>query len=113
MRRELPVVTIVGRPNVGKSALFNRLIGRRKSIVADQPGVTRDRIYSECEWTGTTFLLADTGGIDPQDPDVLRRQVFEQANRAIDESALLLFVVDGQLGIHALDEEAARLLRSS
>lgn len=113
MRRELPVVTIVGRPNVGKSALFNRLIGRRKSIVADQPGVTRDRIYSECEWNGTTFLLADTGGIDPQDPDILRRQVFEQANRAMDESALLLLVVDGQLGIHALDEEVASLLRSS
>ncbi|MGE0488328.1 MAG: ribosome biogenesis GTPase Der [Vulcanimicrobiota bacterium] len=113
MRRELPVVTIVGRPNVGKSALFNRLIGRRKSIVADQPGVTRDRIYSECEWNGTTFLLADTGGIDPQDPDILRRQVFEQANRAMEESALLLLVVDGQLGIHALDEEVASLLRSS
>lgn len=111
MSRELPVVTIVGRPNVGKSALFNRLIGQRKSIVADRPGVTRDRIYAECEWEGRAFLLADTGGIDPKDPDVLRQQVFSQARVAIEESSVLVLVVDGQEGIHPVDEEVASILR--
>lgn len=110
---ERPVVTIVGRPNVGKSALFNRLIGRRQAIVADRPGVTRDRIYADCEWTGSTFLLADTGGMDPHDEDVLRQQVFDQARRALEDSSLILFVVDGQEGVHPLDEEVAALLRDS
>ncbi len=106
------MVAVVGRPNVGKSALFNRLIGQRKAIVADRPGVTRDRIYAECEWSGRSFLLTDTGGIDPEDPDVLRQQVFQQARFAIEEATLLLFVVDGQHGIHPLDEEVAALLRA-
>lgn len=109
--RDIPVVTIVGRPNVGKSALFNRLIGQRKAIVADRPGVTRDRIYADCLWNGRSFLLADTGGMDPKDPDVLRQQVFAQAQAAIEQSDVLLFVVDGQQGIHLLDDEVATMLR--
>jgi len=107
----VPVVAIVGRPNVGKSALFNRLLGRRQSIVADRPGVTRDRIYAECEWTGRHFMLCDTGGMDPEDPDVLRQQVFDQAKRALEEADLLLFVVDGRHGLHPLDHDLADLLR--
>ena len=107
----LPVVAIIGRPNVGKSALFNRLVGRRQSIVADMPGVTRDRIYADCDWSGRRFSLVDTGGMDPQDPDILRRQVFEQAQRAIEESAVLMMVVDSIAGPHPLDYDLAALLR--
>ncbi|MBI3925260.1 MAG: ribosome biogenesis GTPase Der [Armatimonadetes bacterium] len=107
-----PVVAIVGRPNVGKSALFNRLVGRRQAIVSDRPGVTRDRIYAPCEWAGSHFVLVDTGGMDPDDPDVLRRQVFQQAEAALEEADLLLFVVDGQTGIHPLDEDVAEILRA-
>ena len=109
----LPVVAIVGRPNVGKSALFNRLLGRRQSIVADRPGVTRDRVYGEAEWSGTRFTLVDTGGMDPHDPDLLRQQVFEQAQKALVEADLLMVVVDGQAGPHPLDYELAGILRSS
>jgi GTP-binding protein len=108
----LPIVAIIGRPNVGKSALFNRLVGRRQSIVADRPGVTRDRIYADCDWSGRRFQLVDTGGMDPQDEDILRRQVFEQARRAIDESTVLLMIVDGQNGPHPLDYDLAGLLRA-
>jgi len=108
-----PVVAILGRPNVGKSALFNRLTGRRQSIVADEPGVTRDRIYGNCEWGGRTMAVVDTGGIDPEDPDLLRQHVFAQAQVALEEAAVLLFVVDGQEGMHPLDLEIADLLRRS
>lgn len=110
---EKPVVAIVGRPNVGKSALFNRLTGRRHSIVADIPGVTRDRIYGECEWNGRMMSIVDTGGIDPEDPDLLRQHVFAQARVALAEAAVILLIVDGQTGPHPLDFEIASLLRRS
>lgn len=109
----LPVVAIIGRPNVGKSALFNRLTGRRHSIVFDQPGVTRDRIYGECEWSGRSFTLIDTGGMDPNSEDLLRQQVFEQARKALQDADLLIVVVDCQAGPHPLDFELASLLRKS
>ena len=106
-----PVVAIVGRPNVGKSALFNRILGRRQAVVADRPGVTRDRIVAEAEWNGRDFLLIDTGGMDPYDTDELRQEVFRQAQIAMDEADVICFVCDGQEGIHPLDEEVAARLR--
>jgi GTP-binding protein len=108
-----PVVAILGRPNVGKSALFNRLTGRRHAIVADIPGVTRDRIYGDCEWGGRNLRMVDTGGMDPEDPDLLRQHVFAQARKALEEASVLLFVVDGQYGPHPLDFDLADLLRRS
>lgn len=108
-----PVVAIVGRPNVGKSSLFNRLSGRRAAIVADEPGVTRDRLYVPCTWNGKTFTLVDTGGIDPFDPDDLRNRVFDQARQALEEAALIMLLVDGQTGVHPLDLEVAEILRRS
>lgn len=113
MSAPLPVVAIVGRPNVGKSALFNRILGRRQAIVADRPGVTRDRIIAEAEWTGRKFLLIDTGGMDPYDTDELRQDVFRQAETAMEEADVICFVVDGQEGIHPLDEEVAARLRQT
>lgn len=107
----MPTVAIVGRPNVGKSALFNRFVGKRTAIVQDTPGITRDRIYGVCEWCGRTFSVCDTGGIDPKDPDVLRQDVHAQARVAVEEAALVLFVVDVRSGIHPLDEEVADILR--
>ena len=107
------MVAIVGRPNVGKSALFNRLTGERKAIVEDTPGITRDRIYGTCEWNGRTFTVCDTGGIDPNDPDILRRDIHQQAQTAVDESDLVLFVVDIRAGVQPLDEEVANILRRS
>lgn len=106
-----PLVAIVGRPNVGKSQLFNRLVGKRKAIVQDQPGITRDRIYGICEWSGRRFAVCDTGGIDPDSTDVLRKQVFCQAQQAVEEADLILFVVDIRAGIHYLDEAVADVLR--
>lgn len=107
------IVAIVGRPNVGKSALFNRLTGRHTSIVEDIPGVTRDRLYGECEWRGRTFTLVDTGGLEPASSVKMRKLVREQAEKAIEEASLLLFLVDGQEGIHPIDEEVAETLRRS
>lgn len=107
------IVAIVGRPNVGKSALFNRLTGERKAIVEDTPGITRDRIYGTCEWNGRTFTVCDTGGIDPNDPDILRRDIRQQAQVAVDEADLVMFVVDVRAGINPLDEEVANILRQS
>lgn len=107
------VVAIVGRPNVGKSALFNRILGRRQAIVADRPGVTRDRIVAEAEWSGRSFLLIDTGGMDPYDTDELRQDVFRQAETAMQDADVICFVVDGQEGIHPLDEEVAARLRQT
>ena len=105
------IVAIVGRPNVGKSALFNRLTGQRKAIVQDTPGITRDRIYGNCEWNGRNFTVCDTGGLDPEDPDILRRDIRRQAEAAVEEADLVLFVVDVRAGIQPLDEEAAAILR--
>jgi GTPase len=113
MVKHVPVVAIVGRPNVGKSALFNRILGRRQAVVADRPGVTRDRIVAEAEWSGREFLLIDTGGMDPYDTDELRQDVFRQAEIAMEEADVICFVCDGREGIHPLDEEVAARLRKS
>ncbi|HLA12199.1 MAG TPA: ribosome biogenesis GTPase Der [Pyrinomonadaceae bacterium] len=110
---QLPLVTIVGRPNVGKSTLFNRLTGERKAIVGDEPGITRDRIYGEVEWAGRRFSLVDTGGIIPDDEAVIPANILKQAGFAIEDADLLLWVVDGRKGITPQDEELARLLRTT
>jgi GTP-binding protein len=109
----LPLVAIVGRPNVGKSTLFNRLVGERRSIVGDEPGITRDRIYGESEWMGRRFALVDTGGIVPDDAEVIPANIFRQADFAIREAAALVWVVDARAGATPLDEELARLLRGT
>jgi len=111
--RELPLVAIVGRPNVGKSTLFNRLIGERRAIVGDEPGITRDRIYGEAAWNGQQFALVDTGGIVPDDDAVIPANIFKQAAVAIDEAVALIWVVDARKGVTPLDEELARLLRET
>ena len=108
-----PLVAILGRPNVGKSTLFNRLIGERRSIVGDEPGITRDRIYGEVEWSGRKFSLIDTGGIVPDDDAVIPANIFKQAGVAIGDSDVLIWVVDARKGITQLDEEIAALLRST
>ncbi|MEX2584973.1 MAG: ribosome biogenesis GTPase Der [Balneolaceae bacterium] len=108
-----PVVSIVGRPNVGKSTFFNRLIGQRDAIVHDETGVTRDRHYGETVWNGRVFTVIDTGGYLPEDVDVIVKGVREQVFIAIEESDLILFVVDGKTGIHPLDEAVADVLRKS
>jgi len=107
------LVAIVGRPNVGKSTLFNRLIGERRAIVGDEPGITRDRIYGEVEWSGRSFSLIDTGGIVPDDEAVIPSNILKQASVAIDDASLLLWVVDARKGITQLDEELASLLRGT
>ena len=107
------LVAIVGRPNVGKSTLFNRLIGERRSIVGDEPGITRDRIYGQVEWAGSKFSLIDTGGMVPDDDAVIPANIFKQAGMAIGEAQLLIWVVDTRTGITQLDEELAGLLRAT
>ena len=107
------LVAIVGRPNVGKSTLFNRLIGERRAIVGDEPGITRDRIYGQVEWAGTKFSLIDTGGIVPDDDAVIPANILKQAGMAIDEAQVLVWVVDARAGVTQLDEELAALLRST
>ncbi|MGP4078331.1 ribosome biogenesis GTPase Der [Pseudalkalibacillus sp. R45] len=104
-----PVVAVVGRPNVGKSTIFNRIIGDRLAIVEDKPGVTRDRIYSSAEWLNTEFNLIDTGGIDLGDEPLLK-QMRQQAEIAIDEADVIIFMVNGREGITAADEEVAQIL---
>ncbi len=108
-----PVAAIVGRPNVGKSTLFNKIAGKRISIVEDTPGVTRDRIYTEVEWLDKKFTLIDTGGIEPYSEDVILVQMRRQAEIAIDMASVIMFVVDGQEGITPADEEVANMLRKS
>jgi len=108
----LPVVAIIGRPNVGKSTLFNRLIGSRRAIVGDLPGITRDRIYGEAEWNECAFSVVDTGGIVPDDDAEIPSNILKQARAAIEEAGLLLFVVDARAGISPLDEELALMLRA-
>ena len=107
------LVAIVGRPNVGKSTLFNRLIGERRSIVGDEPGITRDRIYGEVDWNGQRFSLIDTGGIVPDDDAVIPSNILKQASVAIDDARLILWVVDARKGITQLDEELASLLHAT
>lgn len=106
-----PVVAVIGRPNVGKSTFFNRIVGKRISIVEDTPGVTRDRIYAEAEWNGIHFSLIDTGGIEPDSKDVILSQMREQAQIAMDMADVILFIVDGKEGITSADEEVANMLR--
>lgn len=108
-----PLVAIVGRPNVGKSTLFNRLIGRRLAIVEDTPGVTRDRIYADAEWLNYTFTLIDTGGIEPESEDIIAKQMRRQAELAIETADVILFLTDGREGLTAADEEVAAMLRRS
>jgi len=112
-RTFLPLVTIVGRPNVGKSTLFNRLVGERRSIVGDEPGITRDRIYGESEWGGRRFKVVDTGGIVPDDEAIIPANILRQAETAIQDAVALVWVVDARAGMTPLDEELARLLRST
>ena len=106
-----PIVAVVGRPNVGKSTFFNKIVGRRVSIVEDTPGVTRDRIYAEAEWRGVHFDVIDTGGIEPDSDDIILSQMREQAQMAIDMADVILFIVDGKDGITTADEEVANMLR--
>ncbi len=108
-----PVVAVVGRPNVGKSTLFNKLIGKRLSIVEDTPGVTRDRIYSECEWRGQQFMLVDTGGIEPRTDDVILSQMRRQAQLAIEKADVIILVVDLKSGVTANDADIAMMLQKS
>jgi GTP-binding protein len=108
----LPTVVILGRPNVGKSTLFNRLTGSRRSIVGDEPGITRDRIYGAGEWRGREFRVVDTGGIIPDEKELIPANILRQARTALDEACLILLVVDARAGITPLDEELAALARS-
>src|SRR5207237_8502711 len=101
----LPLVAIIGRPNVGKSTLFNRLTGSRKSIVGDEPGITRDRIYGEVEWRSKRFELVDTGGIVPDDEAIIPANIFKQAGFAIEKAEAVIWVVDARAGITLLEEE--------
>lgn len=105
-----PLVAVVGRPNVGKSTFFNKVVGRRISIVEDTPGVTRDRIYAEAEWSGIHFALIDTGGIEPDSKDIILSQMREQAQLAMDTSDVILFMADGKDGVTASDREVASML---
>lgn len=109
----LPVVAVVGRPNVGKSTLFNKLIGKRLSIVEDTPGVTRDRIYAECEWRNRKFMLIDTGGIEPKADDVILSQMRRQAELAIERAEVIVLVVDIRAGVTATDADVAAILQKS
>ena len=108
-----PVVAVVGRPNVGKSTLFNKLIGQRLAIVEDTPGVTRDRIFYDCNWGGRTFLLVDTGGIEPHSDDVILSHIRRQAQLAIDSADVIIFVVSLPDGVTATDMEVAAMLHKS
>jgi GTP-binding protein len=105
------LVAIVGRPNVGKSTLFNRMVGSRRAIVGDEPGITRDRLYGEVNWNGRKFRVVDTGGIVPDDLDLIPAEIFKQARVALDEAAAIVMVVDGRTELASPDLELARLLQ--
>src|SRR5258706_1570189 len=107
MTKKPPSLVIVGRPNVGKSTLFNRLTGTRRSIVTDEPGITRDRIYGKADWRGYSFEIVDTGGIGPDDKALIPTEILRQAHVGIDQAALPLLVVGRQAGITPLDQEPA------
>ncbi len=108
-----PIVAVVGRPNVGKSTLFNKLCGKRLSIVEDTPGVTRDRIYAQCEWRNKKFMLVDTGGIEPHSDDVILSQMRRQAQLAIEKADVIILVVDLKVGLTATDDDVAAMLKKS
>jgi GTPase len=109
-QNSLPTVAIVGRPNVGKSTLFNRIVGSRRAIVGDEPGITRDRLYGDAEWRGRYFRLVDTGGIVPEEKDLIPAEIFRQAKVAFDEAAAIILLVDGRSELAAPDLDLARLL---
>lgn len=109
----LPVVAVVGRPNVGKSTLFNKLVGQRLSIVEDTPGVTRDRIYSKCEWRSREFMVVDTGGIEPDSDDVILSQMRRQAEIAIERADVIVLVTDIKCGVTASDQDVSSMLLKS
>ena len=108
-----PIVAIVGRPNVGKSTLFNKLIGERRSIVEDTPGVTRDRIYADAEWNDKKFLLVDTGGIEPKSDEIIPKQMRNQAEIAIATADVIIFMCDIHSGLLADDRDIAIMLKKS
>src|SRR5512143_130082 len=105
------LLAIVGRPNVGKSTLFNRMVGARRAIVGDEPGITRDRLYGEAYWAGRKFRVVDTGGIIPDDQEFIPSEIFRQARVAFDEAAAIVMVVDGRTELASPDLELARLLQ--
>jgi GTP-binding protein len=109
----VPTLAIVGRPNVGKSTLFNRIVGSRRAIVGDEPGITRDRLYGDAEWRGRRIRIIDTGGIIPEDKDFIPSEIFRQARVAFDEAAAIVMVVDGRTEVAAPDLELVRLLRKT
>ena len=111
--KSVPIVAIVGRPNVGKSTLFNRIVGSRRAIVGDEPGITRDRLYGDAEWTGHRFRVVDTGGILPEEKDLIPAEIFRQARVALEESAAIIMVVDGRSELAGPDLELVRLLRKA
>jgi GTP-binding protein len=111
MADQLPSAVIVGRPNVGKSTLFNRLTESRRSIVTNEPGITRDRIYGTARWNGRSFEVVDTGGIVPEEKAAIPREILRQARVAMDRASVLILVVDARAGVHPLDRELAQLLR--
>jgi GTP-binding protein len=110
---KIPLIAIVGRPNVGKSTLFNRLVGSRRAIVGDEPGITRDRLYGETHWLGHNLRIVDTGGIIPENKDFIPSEIFRQARVALDEAAAIVMVVDARMELTAPDLELARLLRKT
>ena len=104
-----PIVAIVGRANVGKSTLFNKICGKRISIVDDVAGVTRDRLYADANWSGKDFLVVDTGGVELKSDDIFQKEIIEQALAAIENATVILFLVDGKTGVTQSDEEVAKL----
>ena len=108
-----PIVAVVGRPNVGKSTFFNKMIGKRLAIVEDTPGVTRDRIYAETEWNGIEFAMIDTGGIEPASSDIILSSMREQAQIAIDMADVIVFMVDGREGVTNADTEVSNMLKKT
>ncbi len=109
----IPTVAIVGRPNVGKSTLFNRIVGSRRAIVGDEPGITRDRLYGDAEWEGRSLRIVDTGGILPEEKDLIPSEIYRQARVALDEAAAIIMVVDGRTELAGPDLELVRLLRKA
>lgn len=113
MRQGLPAVAVVGRPNVGKSTFFNRVLGERRAIVEDQPGVTRDRNFGRAQWAGRHFFLIDTGGLEPESDEPMQAAIRRQVEAAISEAAVIVLLVDGQVGPHPVDHQIAEMLRKS
>src|SRR6185436_775585 len=111
-RQNLPLIAIVGRPNTGKSTLFNRITGKHRALVSKEPGMTRDRRFGLADWTGRQFEIIDTGGLASED-DIISREISHQVRKAVDQADLILFVVDGREGITAQDEDIAAFLRKS